>query len=226
MGAGTGAKRALIFAGGTWHAAGPCAALLAGPWRWVVCADSGARHALALGFRPNLLVGDFDSIDPAHKERLAGVPTLRFPSDKDKTDTHLAVEWALEQGAEEVTIAAGLGGRLDHSLANVQLLTLIHGVVGGHRRGRAAKGVVTDGRQAAYLLVDRLELRAPAGTVLSLLPLTKRLVGLSERGVRWELTDADVELGETLTVSNEFTGEPAFLTLRRGMALVIVGSAD
>lgn len=217
------ARRALIFSGGDWQPDGPQAGLVAGAWDWVICADSGARHALAAGFQPDLLIGDFDSVDPRDRRRLGDVPALSFPSDKDKTDTHLAVDWALAQGATYVVIAGGLGCRFDHTLANAQLLVAIHSRAAGEKRPRPT-GVVTDGRQAVYLLVDHLELTAPAGTILTVLPLTPRLEGLSERGLRWELTDRDVALGDTLTVSNEFTGQRARLSLARGMALVIVGS--
>ena len=154
-------------------------------WDWVICADSGARHALAAGIRPDVLIGDFDSLDPRDRRRLEGVPTLSFSSDKDKTDTHLAVDWALAKGASHVVIAGGLGGRFDHALANAHLLVTIHGEVAGRGKAPRATGVVTDGRQAVYLLVDQLELSAPAGTVLTVLPLTPRLEGLSERGLRW-----------------------------------------
>lgn len=211
-------RRALIFAGGTWAGPqGPQVHLIEGPWDWVICADSGARHALHLGFHPDLLVGDFDSISERDAASLKDVLRLRFSTDKDQTDTHIAVDWALAQGATQIVVAAGLGTRFDHSLANAHLLVTIH---------KAATGVITDGRQAIYLLMDTLSLQEPPGTAVSLLPLTPQLQGLTLRGVRWELSDHTVELGETRTVSNEFTHRTAEFTLVQGAALVIVGAFD
>lgn len=210
-------EQALILAGGALHEDGAERQLLGGPWAAVVCADSGADHALRLGLRPSLLVGDFDSIGSAASDAFRDVPRQAHPSDKAKTDTQLAVEWALDRGARSITIAAGVGSRFDHSLANAQLLSLIH------RRG--ARGVVTDGSQAIYLLQGELELVRPEGRTLSVLPLGTGCKGLSLKGLRWELERFDPELGDTRTISNEFTSEAAQIRLEEGAALVVVGSA-
>ena len=207
--------RILILAGGELHRDGGQAHLLAGPWEHVAAVDRGAAHALALELTPSVLIGDMDSIEPSHRVALASVPAILHPADKDKTDTHLAVEWALAHGAREVVIGGGLGQRFDHSLANAQLLLAIE--------ARGAQGVVTDGRQAVYLLRGTLELVAPAGYSLSILPLERACRGLTLRGLRWELTEHDLIPGETLTVSNEFLDRPAHLVLREGTALVITG---
>ena len=209
-------RRAIIFAGGDLVKGGGERRLLGGPWEYVILADSGAKHALDLGMEPTVLLGDMDSIDPGVRSRLAKAPTLTFPEDKDKTDSQLAVEWALARGANYILIAGGIGSRLDHSLANAHLLYLIH------RAG--ATGVVTDGRQSVYLLLDHLALEAPPGHSLSILPLTTTCRSLVLQGLRWEVSGADLVIGDTRFVSNEFTHKPASLSLASGMALVIVGS--
>jgi thiamine pyrophosphokinase len=72
----------------------------------VIAADSGMRHAEALGIVPELWVGDFDSAPPDLPDHLASVPTRKFPSDKDSTDGELAVDIALEQGATALILPA------------------------------------------------------------------------------------------------------------------------
>lgn len=211
------ADAALILAGGDLDLSGPWVKDLHGPWRHVIAADGGARHARALGLYPTLLVGDMDSIDGTSREAFRDVPTLTFPTAKDQTDSQIALEWALEQGVRRIVIAGGLGGRFDHSLANAQLLARIADAGG--------KGVVTDGRQAVYLLTAKaqgLRLRAPREFVLSVLPLGN-CRGLSLRGLRWELDSFDLAVGDTRTISNEFTGQTANLRLLEGTALVVVG---
>lgn len=210
-----GAGRVLILAGGDLHREGVYAHLLRGPWDHIAAVDRGAAHALEMGLRPSILIGDMDSIDPAHRLTLASVPAIVHPVDKDKTDTHLAVEWALAQGAREAVIAGGMGSRFDHSLANAQLLLAL-------ARG-GARGILTDGRQALHLLIGRLELTAPPGFVLSILPLVPPCRGLTLRGVRWELTDHELIPGDTRTVSNLFLDRPALLELEEGAAVVITG---
>lgn len=212
---GESSGRALVLAGGDLDPHGEQIHLLQGPWDLVVCADSGAAHALSLQLTPDVLVGDMDSIDSQTKQAMANIRHLTFPSEKDKTDSHLAVEWCLNQGATDLVLAGGLGSRFDHSLANAHLLSFIY------RRG--AKGVVTDGRQAVYLLKQQpLTLEGEKGMGISVLPLTP-CKGLVERGLKWELDGFDLPFGDTRTISNEFTEDPAVLSLDKGEALVIVG---
>lgn len=213
---------ALIFAGGELDPGGGQGDLLRGPWQYVICADGGARHARALGLAPTLLVGDMDSIDDESRRRLGNVPALTYPTAKDQTDSQIAVEWALEQGARRIVLAGGLGSRFDHSLANAQLLARIA------REGGV--GIVTDGRQAVYLLrgnlpAETLQLWAPPGFLLSVLPLGD-CRGLTLRGLRWELDGFDLLVGDTRTLSNEFTGETATLYLKEGMALVVTAPPE
>src|SRR5262245_40434058 len=114
--------RALVFAGG--DAPGPIDAdLAAAPI--VVAADSGVGHALALGLAVDLVIGDFDSAEPAHVERAIalGARVDRHPADKDATDLELALDAARELGATEITVLGVGGGRLDHLLANLLLVT-------------------------------------------------------------------------------------------------------
>ena len=93
----------------------------------VVAADGGARHAPGLGVAIDLWVGDGDSIDPADLAALAdaGVEIERAPTDKDETDTELAIRRALERGADGITVLGATGGpRIDHELANIALLAM------------------------------------------------------------------------------------------------------
>lgn len=91
----------------------------------VICADGGARHLEAVGAIPDLVIGDMDSIDPdtlRHYEE-AGCRVVRHSRRKDETDTELAVQEALALEPAEVWIWGGMGRRLDHTLANISLLS-------------------------------------------------------------------------------------------------------
>lgn len=181
----------------------------------VIAADGGARHLLAAGQTPDVAVGDFDSLSAADLGalRASGCEILSYPAAKDATDTEIAVEQALDRGADEITIFGGMGSRLDHSLANVLLLKLIH--------ERGGRGRVTDGEQTAELLIDRMEITGRPGDVVSVVPLTARLEGLTIRGLRFPLHEATVPMGSSLTISNEFgDSASAEITLRQGMAVV------
>ena len=90
----------------------------------IICADGGANHLRKLGKLPDILVGDFDSISEGDLDLLlaANVEIVRFPSEKDATDTQLAVQLAMDRGCDEVILLGAAGTRLDHTLANVFLL--------------------------------------------------------------------------------------------------------
>lgn len=187
-----------------------------GPDIVTIAADGGARHLLQAGLRPDIAVGDFDSLSAAELNLLSesGCRIVRYPAAKDYTDTQLAVELAIEEGAGDLTIFGGLGSRLDHSLANVMLLMLIH--------ERGCAGRVTDGEQVVHLLLNELSVSGAAGDVVSILPLTPVLAGLTIEGLRYPLRDATIRMGESRTISNEFEAPGAGrITLRSGAAMVV-----
>ena len=101
---------ALIIAGGEY------AALPSGAFDYVIACDRGYLYAQEMGIRPDLIIGDFDSAPPPKGE----IPVEKYPSVKDDTDTMLAVKKALLSGYDEITIACAFGGRLDHTVANIQ----------------------------------------------------------------------------------------------------------
>lgn len=182
----------------------------------VICADGGAAHALALGLVPHLLLGDFDSLDPAVRARLAaqGVPVQQVPWDKDQTDTHLALQAALERGARELVLLGALGSRWDHSLANVLLLP-------GLPAGVVAR--VVDDHNVIHLVGPGgvLDLAGAPGERVSLLPLTPVAAGIWTEGLRWPLAGDALRWGESRGVSNEFLGTQARVRVEEGWLLVV-----
>ncbi|NLB41614.1 MAG: thiamine diphosphokinase, partial [Clostridiales bacterium] len=90
----------------------------------VICCDGGIRHLSALDLEPDLIVGDFDSVDHALLDQYKnkGIPIKTFPVIKNETDTELAVNTAIELRADQVSMIGALGSRWDHSYANVMLL--------------------------------------------------------------------------------------------------------
>jgi thiamine pyrophosphokinase len=207
--------RTLIFlAGDFWIDAWDATPEFTGPWDCIICADGGGYHSLRLGIVPDVLIGDFDSLSKSDIEGIGATTVISFPVLKDKTDAHLAVDEALRRGSTQVVLAGAIGGRLDHTLANIGLLRLLH------RHG--VKAVASDGHQTVYYVTDELVLTGRAQQTLSVLPLTPEIDGLSLTGLRWGLNSTYLELGDTRTMSNEFLGGPARVALKSGELLVIV----
>lgn len=180
------APEVLVLLGGPLEAT-PELVEVAGRARLVVAADGGVRHAEALRVEPALWVGDFDSVNLEDLTRWAHLPRLEYPRDKDATDAELAAQVALKSNPASLLFAGGLGGELDHELGNLMLAVALA------RRG--VHTALSSGPTWAFALVPPgLELELKPGTPFSVVPLSD-LQGLSIRGGRWELTDAELPLG-------------------------------
>lgn len=210
---------AVVFAGGEpvdarWHAHVPATAL-------VIAADSGLVHAQALGRSVDLVVGDLDSVPGKALDRAvaAGAQVERHPVDKDKTDLELAIDAAVARGSRRVLVlGAGGGERLDHFLANMQLLASpsfadveIDAFVG---LGRIA--VV---RQAT-------ELRGHPGELVSLLALGGPAHGVRTEGLRYPLNGESLYPGSTRGVSNELEASRAHVSIDGGVLLAVQPQGD
>ena len=197
---------------------GPEMAAYLRPGDFIVACDAGYRNAAALGVRPDLIVGDFDS---APQPRTEG-DTIVLPHVKDDTDTQYAARWLAEHGFEEVVMLGALGGpRVEHMLANLStgLFLSLHGV----------RTILADSRsEMHYLLPGRpLELPRRDWMYLSLFALGAPLTGVFERGVYYPLENATLtELDYPLGTSNEFIEPVARLQCSGGHGLVVLTRAD
>jgi thiamine pyrophosphokinase len=207
--------RIVIFAGGDIQPGKAVDEALASA-NMVIAADSGAESALRYGLIPAFVVGDFDSIDPQIREKLQvkGSQFLPVRAEKDETDTELAMQYALDQGATEITLLGALGGsRFDHTLANILLLAGYDSppmrIVDGASVGWPLKGpgaATIDGKP---------------GDLLSLLPLTADAEGVSTEGLYYPLRGEILRFGKPRGMSNVLTGERARVSLEHGLLLVI-----
>lgn len=195
----------------------------------VVCADSGLNTAYRLGMPVHYFMGDFDSVSPeilkAYREgKVEGsehCEWVRYPKEKDYVDTQLVLEWILEKGADEITFLGATGGRLDHFLANINILMLALKqkvpayIVDSRNRIRLTDSTLSIERQDMY------------GKYLSLLPLTSTVTGVTLRGLKYLIEDYTLEVGIARAISNEMdeTSDKAEILLRTGV-LIVVESKD
>jgi thiamine pyrophosphokinase len=184
----------------------------------IIATDGGAVHCRALSVTPDLLVGDMDSVPDDLLAELEGkgVEILRFPPRKDQTDLELAIELAIERGADDIVILAALGLRWDMSIAAVMLLA--------SPRFATVSLVLRDGATDILRLRggQQLEIAGTPGDRLSIIPVGGPAVGVRLSGLAYPLADQDIPLGATLGVSNILTQPPARIELRKGLLLCIV----
>jgi thiamine pyrophosphokinase len=181
----------------------------------IICCDGGMRHLQQTGIKPDVIIGDMDSIDPAQLESHSrrGIKIIKCPANKDFTDTELALDYAINLKPEAIYIWAALGGRLDHILANVFLLA----------KGKAVsiKTYLIDEYCEAFLLNGNATFSKSAGQNVSLIALSPQVEGITLRGFLYSLDDATLRMGESRGVSNIIKEDNATISVRSGNLLVI-----
>lgn len=178
---------------------------------FIICADRGYSHARALGIVPDIIVGDFDSYTDKLPEN---IEIHRSIPEKDDTDAMLAVKLAIENGAEKILLYGALGGRFDHTVANIQTLTYIH--------NQGCEGIIED-YDNIITVQGEGEYCYPVmeGWYFSLFALTDKLHINQLSGVKYPLSDYLLTNGFPLGVSNEITSSEAVLKIKSGLALIV-----
>jgi thiamine pyrophosphokinase len=180
---------------------------------FIICADNSFPYAIAEGMTPDLIIGDFDTGKPV--DFPVGTEILRFPIEKDDSDTMLCVKEAARRGFTQITVVGGLSGRLDHTFANLQMLAY-----------GASNGInitVTDGENEAFLLMPgKAFLSRKEGFSLSVFSYSEKVSGLSLRGVKYPLENGELTNLFPLGLSNEIIENEAEISLDSGMLLVII----
>ncbi len=181
----------------------------------VVCADGGTRLALALDRQPDVVIGDLDSIAGVDRARIEsmGVPVRQYPQDKDQTDLELALAYALEQETTAILVIGALGGRLDHTLANLSLLL--------DDRLASLDCRIDDGVEEVTLCRNHLVISGQPGDLISLLPWGVPAHAVRTEGLRWRLEGETLFPDRARGVSNEMITSTAGVEVETGALLVV-----
>lgn len=201
-------RRCFIFAAGSFYG---LRERPGDPGDFVIAADAGYQTCRRAGILPDLLIGDFDSMEaPADFARVR-----RLPVEKDDTDTLAAIRAGLEQGCTDFLIYGGTGGkRLDHTLANLQSLLFL--------RRRGARGFLFDD-DFLWTVIENEEiqvLRTVEEGLLSVFCLGDRAEGVREAGVQYPLEDAVLTPEFPIGVSNHILERLARVGVRKGALAV------
>lgn len=182
----------------------------------LIGADSGARFLITNGLRPDIAIGDFDSVseeDLLEIRKISGQTIACDPIDKDYTDTEMAIRLALDLQPTEIILLGALGTRFDHSLANVHLLAL--------SSQQQVKMTIIDDHNKISLISDQLIIEQQGYPNVSLLPLSLKVEGITLDGFQYPLTDAELTIGQSLGISNVLVSSTGTISIRTGLLLVI-----
>lgn len=181
----------------------------------VIAADGGFDYLETLGLRADYVLGDFDSVVSYHLP----ADCIRYPRKKDDTDLLLAVKLGLEKGYTEFAIYGGLGGRLDHTLGNIQVLTYLtkqdaHGILYGENY---SVQVITNGS----LSFSKDCPQNSSGNICSIFSLSNESHNVTIQGLEYEVEGITLTNAFPLGISNSFTGRKAFVSVQKGSLAVI-----
>ncbi|PGZ96798.1 thiamine diphosphokinase [Bacillus pseudomycoides] len=179
--------------------------------------DRGVYRLLQLGIIPQVAFGDYDSVT---EEELVWMQKQKrdlhiVPKEKDQTDLEIAINWALEQEPEQIRIFGATGGRVDHSLANIQMLL---------------KGLQTNVNMSIVDYKNEISVKESGTYTLeenssfpyvSFVPVTEIVTGITLHGFKYPLTDKTIEWGSTLCISNELVAEKGTFSFTSGILMVI-----
>ena len=176
----------------------------------VIAADGGYRVLTEAGIHPDLVIGDFDSLGAAPQED----QVITLPTVKDVTDTWAAIELGKERGYRRFFLYGCTGGRFEHTMANIQ----------------TAAALAQDGMECRIFDKTQIIAALSGGTMtfgadksgfLSVFSHTDRCTGVTLKGLKYELEDAQLSNTFPLGVSNEFLGKPSAVTVETGIAILI-----
>lgn len=187
---------------------------------YIMCADNGYYIASNAGIKPDLIIGDFDSLDK--KATLPDdVETITFPIEKDYTDTMICLQEALRRGYFDIAIAGGLGGRFDHTLANIQSMSWALNE-GPSKYDKEVRIMMADGKNTIHLIKDStFTLQGRPGEKFSLLSHSGVCSGVTVDHAKWPLQDSELVTSFPLGISNEFIDKECTITVENGELLVM-----
>ena len=175
----------------------------------VICADGGYKYAIEYGIKPDLVIGDFDSLGMIPDD----VPVKVFPKEKDDTDSFLAVSEGIRAGYKKFALYGLLGGRLDHTFSNYELLAYL--------TENGCKAYAKGSGFMVFMLKDSsIRLHEKESGIISVFSFSEECSGITIRGLKYEIEDFTMTNKLTRGLSNEFCGKEGFIEVKDGMLII------
>lgn len=184
----------------------------------IIGVDHGAEWLLKHDIVPDYFIGDFDSVHPSFFEKIKrDYPdkVLSFPPEKDETDTELAINLALSLHPKHITILGGNGTRLDHVIANIQLLLKTE------RLNISSRMIDSNNRIQLLLPGQSKKIEKSDYPYVSLIPFSDKVDGISIAGFKYPLNQASMQLGIPYGISNELMEPVGTISIKSGILLII-----
>ncbi|MFC2013150.1 thiamine diphosphokinase [Chloroflexota bacterium] len=180
----------------------------------VLGTDGGARYAATLNVTLNAIIGDLDSLSDLEQQSISNTEFVSYPAGKDETDLELALLYAKEQGADQIVMVGAMGGRMDMTIANILLMT--------HTSLSSCRIEVWHGEQTGWVIRPPGEdISGHPGDTVSLIPLGGYASGVTTKGLKYSLKDAELTFVSARGISNQLEEPSARIKLSEGLLLAI-----
>jgi len=207
-------KRALIFYNGNLSDFKKAKQYII-PTDFLICADGSAKQLVKLGIKPHIIIGDFDSLPKSDKKHFEkeNIPFVTYKTEKDETDSELALQYAIKKGYKKILLFGILGTRIDHILTNIFALEyLLH---------TNAEVTIIEGKQEIRLIKSSIKLVGKKGDLVSLLPFKGDAKSVTTKNLYYPLKHEDLLFGYSRGISNVFTKDTAEISIQDGSLIVI-----
>lgn len=183
---------------------------------FIIAADGGALYLYNENIFPDILVGDFDTLEKDILEyyKQNGINIKTFPEKKDKTDLELSIDCALNNGATEVIITCAIGTRMDHSIANILLLySLLE---------KGIKAKIIDDHNEIFFVRQKHEIKKNRYEYISVIPIFDDVIGVTMKGFEYETTEEKFNKLSTYGISNKLKHKTGVIEIKKGSPLIIL----
>lgn len=177
---------------------------------YILCADGGLEHCLKCGISPDVVIGDMDSYNGKVDDKIL----IKYPTEKDDTDTSLCIKHAIEKGYNEIDIFGAIGGRFDHSFANVQLLL--------YCKERGVNCRLCDKETLFVVHNESVKMPVKKGTTISIFSISVKSNNITLKGFKYPLERAKMSNDFPLGVSNISVSEEIEIAVEDGTLLVVI----
>lgn len=183
---------------------------------YIICADGGANHTYKMDIIPDFIVGDLDSAKDniINYYKNNNVKFKKFPCKKDETDTELCIYLSNILNCKEIHIIGALGGRLDHTLANINILSAIK------KLGIKCK-IISDKEEVFIAINEEIEIEGTIGDIISVIPINGDAYGVTLENLEYPLNNYNMKFGTPLGISNVMLDNKCTIKVEKGSLIII-----
>lgn len=182
---------------------------------YIIALDGGLLFCANHSIEPDMIVGDFDSLEQELLSQYQTDIIYRLPCEKDDTDTLAAIKMAVAKGFKSFTIYGGLGGRLSHTMANIQSLLYL--------KERGLHGELVGHNSRIFLVKEEcITLQQQEKGYISVFSYSEKAEGVTLKNLKYEIENRILTSSFPIGVSNEFVGREAEISVRQGVLLVVM----